>query len=93
MADAQDLKSWDRKTSCEFESNHRHQPSPSAQRVAKAVVPKLGAKADFPSNDSAASVRQASEPIPKFLVLPFRREYFAGNTVQWEIFYKRLTTV
>ena len=26
MADAQDLKSWDRKKSCEFESHHRHQP-------------------------------------------------------------------
>ena|SRR5713101_2141056 len=25
MADAQDLKSWDRKTSCGFESRHRHQ--------------------------------------------------------------------
>ena len=24
MADAQDLKSWDRKKSCEFESHHRH---------------------------------------------------------------------
>src|ERR1035441_5719052 len=27
MADAQDLKSWDRKKSCEFESHHRHQAS------------------------------------------------------------------
>jgi len=63
--------------------------------VAKAVAPKLGAKADFPFNDSAATARQASTRIvpPKFLVLFFRREYFAGNTVQWEIFYKRLTTV
>ena len=26
MADAQDLKSWDRKKSCGFESHHRHQP-------------------------------------------------------------------
>jgi hypothetical protein len=25
MADAQDLKSWDRKKSCRFESDHRHQ--------------------------------------------------------------------
>ena len=25
MADAQDLKSWDRKKSCGFESHHRHQ--------------------------------------------------------------------
>ena len=25
MADAQDLKSWDPKKSCEFESHHRHQ--------------------------------------------------------------------
>ena len=27
MADAQDLKSWDPKKSCEFESHHRHQPA------------------------------------------------------------------
>ena len=32
MADAQDLKSWDRKKSCEFESHHRHQSSLEAQR-------------------------------------------------------------
>ena len=32
MADAQDLKSWDRKKSCEFESHHRHQPSLIASR-------------------------------------------------------------
>jgi hypothetical protein len=25
MADAQDLKSWDHKKSCRFESDHRHQ--------------------------------------------------------------------
>jgi hypothetical protein len=61
--------------------------------VAKAVAPKLGAKADFPSNDSAASARQASKSTPKFLVLFLRREYLAGNTVQWGNFYNRLTTV
>src|SRR2546423_1557377 len=32
MADAQDLKSWDLKKSCRFESGHRHQTSLEAQR-------------------------------------------------------------
>jgi hypothetical protein len=66
-----------RQTSCGFKSRHRHQPSPPAQRVAKAVAPKVGAKADVPSNDSAASARQASKSTPEFLVLFLRREYFA----------------
>lgn len=32
MADAQDLKSWDRKKSCRFESDHRHQNQPWVQQ-------------------------------------------------------------
>ena len=43
MADAQDLKSWDRKKSCGFESRHRHQPT----LVARAMVgrPTFGIRA------------------------------------------------
>ncbi len=39
MADAQDLKSWDHKKSCGFESHHRHQlPKGSIPRFKKSVL-------------------------------------------------------
>jgi hypothetical protein len=37
MADAQDLKSWDLKKSCRFESDHRHQIHSSGFATAPAV--------------------------------------------------------
>ena len=36
MADAQDLKSWDCKKSCRFESDHRHQPQPTGRKQSEA---------------------------------------------------------
>lgn len=33
MADAQDLKSWDLKKSCRFESDHRHQMQAAAAQA------------------------------------------------------------
>src|ERR1019366_7581646 len=56
MADAQDLKSWDRKKSCEFESHHRHQPLPFGLRLGKPAFARSEARAKI-----AAPVCRAEE--------------------------------
>jgi hypothetical protein len=66
MADAQDLKSWDRKKSCEFESHHRHQPS---------LDPTRGAATRRPLYPTAAAKANRQQSIWNLLVITSTREY------------------
>ena len=62
MADAQDLKSWDRKKSCGFESHHRHHRERS--------------KPQAPSPLAAHSIRFTSMPHPLKNLSCRRRVWF-----------------
>ena len=71
MADAQDLKSWDRKKSCRFESDHRHQTEP---RVLEWVAPvpidpadgTAGLPVKYPWCANGRSMRHLPDPRLKY---------------------------
>ncbi len=69
MADAQDLKSWDRKKSCRFESDHRHQPR-KLSGLPRQSGTKAGCHTSAKSNH-ASSCASAGQPLP--IMAPARR--------------------